>query len=138
MALSLKLTLFNYTFFLNRFPVCFNIFGLLFLVTPCLVVACIKWLPIKKKTPSQWYVRYCRYNRIRGLWTQVLDAGLWTLDTRIWSLDSRRWGLDAWIWSLDSRRWTLNAGHCFLLTEELTSDPDSVQLNYLSFSAGIF
>ena len=26
-------------FFLNRFPVCFNLFTLLFLVTPCLVVA---------------------------------------------------------------------------------------------------
>ena len=30
---------FNYRFFLNRFPVCFNPFVLPFLVTPCLVVA---------------------------------------------------------------------------------------------------
>ena len=29
----------NCRFFLNRFPVCFNLFVLLFLVTPCLVVA---------------------------------------------------------------------------------------------------
>ena len=29
---------FNCRFFLNRFPVCFNLFVLLFLVTPCLVV----------------------------------------------------------------------------------------------------
>ena len=28
-----------FSFFLNRFPVCFNLFVLLFLVTPCLVVA---------------------------------------------------------------------------------------------------
>ena len=31
--------LINCRFFLNRFPVCFNLFMLLFLVTPCLVVA---------------------------------------------------------------------------------------------------
>ena len=32
-------TAFNCRFFLNRFPVCFHLFGLLFLVAPCLVVA---------------------------------------------------------------------------------------------------
>ena len=40
-------------FFLNRFPVYFNLFVLLFLVTPCLVVAaepCIKGILINKKT----------------------------------------------------------------------------------------
>ena len=31
--------LFNCRFFLNRFPVCFNLFVLFFLVTPCLAVA---------------------------------------------------------------------------------------------------
>ena len=39
-------------FFLNRFPVCLNLFLFLFLVTPCLVVAvqpCMEWIPIKKK-----------------------------------------------------------------------------------------
>ena len=39
--------------FLNRFPVCFNLFALLFLVTPCLVVAvqsCMQWIPILKRT----------------------------------------------------------------------------------------
>ena len=43
--------LFNCRFFLNRFPVCFNIFVFLFLVTPYLVVAvqpCIEWILIKK------------------------------------------------------------------------------------------
>ena len=30
---------FNCRFFLNKFPLCFNLFVLLFLVTPCLVVA---------------------------------------------------------------------------------------------------
>ena len=40
-------------FFLNRFPVCFNLFVFLFLVTSCLVVAaqpCMEWIPIKKKS----------------------------------------------------------------------------------------
>ena len=40
-------------FFLDRFPVCLNIFVFLFLVTPCLVVAvqpCIEWIPIKKNS----------------------------------------------------------------------------------------
>ena len=42
----------NCRFFLWRFPLCFNLFVLLFLVTPCLVVAvqpCMEWIPIKKK-----------------------------------------------------------------------------------------
>ena len=29
----------NFRFFLSRFPVCFNLFMLLFLVAPCLVMA---------------------------------------------------------------------------------------------------
>ena len=44
---------FNHRFFLNRFPVCFNVFVLLFLVTLCLIVAvqpCMEWIPIKKKS----------------------------------------------------------------------------------------
>ena len=39
-------------FFLNRFPACFNLFLLPFLVTSCLVVAvqpCMESIPIKKK-----------------------------------------------------------------------------------------
>ena len=41
-------------FFLKKYPVCFNLFVLLFLVTPCLVVdaePCMEWIPIKKKLP---------------------------------------------------------------------------------------
>ena len=44
-------TLFTCRLFLNRFPVCFNLFVLLFLVTPCLIGAVqsrIEWIPIKK------------------------------------------------------------------------------------------
>ena len=43
---------FNYRFFLNKFPACFNLFVFCFLVTPCLVVAvqpCIEWIQIRKK-----------------------------------------------------------------------------------------
>ena len=38
--------------FLNRFPVSFNLFVLLFLVTPCLVDVqlCMEWIPILKKS----------------------------------------------------------------------------------------
>ena len=39
-------------FLVKRFPVCFNLFVLLFLVTPCLVVAvqpCMEWIPFKIK-----------------------------------------------------------------------------------------
>ena len=40
---------FNCRFFLNRFPLCFNLFVIFFLVTPCLIVAvqpCMEWIPI--------------------------------------------------------------------------------------------
>ena len=30
------------------------------------------------------------HNGIPGLWTQVSDAGLWTLDASLWTLDSGR------------------------------------------------
>ena len=45
-------TSFNCRFFLNRFPVFFNYFVLLFLVTPCLIVAvqpCMEWIPYNVK-----------------------------------------------------------------------------------------
>ena len=45
---------------------------------------------------------------IPGLWTQVLDGGLWTLDAGPWTLDSRRWTLDATLWTLSSEHWTLS------------------------------
>ena len=42
---------------LCRFPVCFNLFVLLFLVTPCLIVAvqpCMEKIPIKKN----WFLNF--------------------------------------------------------------------------------
>ena len=42
----------NGRFFLNRFPVYFNLFILLFYVTPCLIVTvqpCMEWISIKKQ-----------------------------------------------------------------------------------------
>ena len=57
-------------------------------------------------TKGAIFVIFCMqffgHNRIPGLWTQELDAGLWTLD-------SGRWTLDAGLWTLDSGRWTLNS-----------------------------
>ena len=50
-----------------------------------------------------------KHTRIPGLWTQVLNAGLWTLDSGRWTLDPGCWALDAGLWSLDSGRWTLDA-----------------------------
>ena len=54
---------------------------------------------------------------IPGLWTQELDAGLWTLDSGcwtldagLWMLDSGRWMLGSGLWTLDAGRWTLDAG----------------------------
>ena len=32
---------------------------------------------------------------IPALWTQELDAGLWTLDAGFWTLDSGLWTLDS-------------------------------------------
>ena len=46
---SLPIECFSLTYDLNRFPVCSNLFVLLFLVTPFLVVAvqpCMEWIPI--------------------------------------------------------------------------------------------
>ena len=43
----------NCRFLLNKFPECFNLFVLFFLVSLCLIVAaqpCMKWIPIKKKS----------------------------------------------------------------------------------------
>ena len=47
---------------------------------------------------------------IPGLWTQELDAGLWTLDSGCWTLDAGLWTLDSGCWTLDAGLWTLDAG----------------------------
>ena len=52
---------------------------------------------------------------IPGLQTQVLDAGLWTLD-------SGRQTLEAGVWTLDSRQRTLNPGRWTLDPERQTAD----------------
>ena len=44
---------------------------------------------------------------ISRLWTQELNAGLWTLDPGLSTLDVRRWTLDPTIWTLGSGHWTL-------------------------------
>ena len=46
--------------------------------------------------PDAW----TRHTGIPGLWTQVLAAGLWTLDAGLWTLDLGRWTLDATLWAL--------------------------------------
>ena len=46
---------------------------------------------------------------IPGLWTQELDAGLWTLDSGCWTLDAGLWMLDSGRWTLDAGPWTLDA-----------------------------
>ena len=56
----------NCRLLLKRFPVCFSLSELLFLVTPCLIVAvqpCMEWIPIKK-TILMWNVIY-KANLIR-------------------------------------------------------------------------
>ena len=55
---------------------------------------------------------------IPGLWTQELDAGLWTLDSGCLTLDAGLWTLDSGLWMLDSGRWTLDAG-CWTLDSGL-------------------
>ena len=45
---------------------------------------------------------------ISGLWTQELDAGLWTLGSGRWTLDAGLWMLDSGCWTLDYGVWTLD------------------------------
>ena len=61
---------------LKRFLVCFNLFLLLFRVTPCLVAAlqsCMEWIPIKKreKVLSHGYNNSCS---IEHLWTSAFEG----------------------------------------------------------------
>ena len=54
----------NSMFFLKRFPLCFNLFVLLFLVTPWLAVAvqpCMEWIPVFKK----YVMRPCNLLRFK-------------------------------------------------------------------------
>ena len=45
---------------------------------------------------------YTGHTGIPGLWTQELDAGLWTLDSGCWTLDAGLWTLDATLRKLGS------------------------------------
>ena len=55
--------------------------------------------------------KYCHCTGIPGLWTQELDAGLWTLDTGLWTLESRHWMLDTGRSMLHFGRLALGTGH---------------------------
>ena len=57
---------------------------------------------------------------IPGVWTQVLDAGLWTLGSGLWTLDSGRWTLNAGPWTLDGTLWTLGSGHWTLFQKTVS------------------
>ena len=52
-----------------------------------------------------------RYTGIPGLWTEVLDAGLWTLDPGRRTLGAGFWMLDPGRWTLDAGCWTVDFGH---------------------------
>ena len=61
----------NWRFFVKRFPVCFNLFVLLFLLTPCLVVvvqSCMEGIPNEKK-------KIGAFAKCRSC-IQILDMGL--------------------------------------------------------------
>ena len=75
-----------------------------------------------------------RHTGIPGLWTQELDAGLWTLDFGLWTLDSGRWTLDAGRWTLktlEARLWTLGIGCWILDVKTLRSTVNPFQVNVL-------
>ena len=59
---------------------------------------------------------------IPGVWTQVLDAGLWTLGSGLWTLDSGRWTLDSGRYTLDAGLWTLDtfSENCFNVSKHWT------------------
>ena len=44
------------------------------------------------------------------LWTQALNAGLWTLDSGCWTRDTGLWTLESGQWTLDAGCYTLDAG----------------------------
>ena len=56
---------------------------------------------------------------IPGVWTQVLDAGLWTLGSGLWTLDSGRWTLNAGPWTLDTTLDTFSE-NCFNVSKHWT------------------
>ena len=80
---------------------------------------------------------FLRHTGIHRLWTQELDAGLWTLDAGRWTLDSGRWTLDSGHWTLDSGRWTLHLGSQALGTKyscQLVQNKIRTQFQFLILS----
>ena len=69
--LSLELTdTFKCTFVLDRFPVYFNLFVLLFLIIPCLVVtvqSCMEWIPIIKKVTEASHIFFFKKSEFSEL-----------------------------------------------------------------------
>ena len=80
----------NCRFLLKRFPVCFNLFPFLFLVTPCLVGAVqpyMEWISIKKKHTAiisktryqelSWKLRFTLREFVKPLWQYEHSLALW-------------------------------------------------------------
>ena len=53
---------------------------------------------------------YLGHIGIPGLWTQELDAGLWTLESEPWTLNSGSWIMDTEFWTLDAGLKALDSG----------------------------
>ena len=58
---------------------------------------------------SETYPKYW-HTGLPGLWTQVLDAGLWILNSGRWTLGAELWTLDSGRWTLDDVLWMLDFG----------------------------
>ena len=82
----------------------------------------LHWLWAKSNNRTLGKFECNGHTGIPGLWTQVLDAGLWTLDPGLWTLDSGCWTLDVRLWTLDSGRWTLYSGRLTLEARLWTLD----------------
>ena len=72
-----------------------------------------------------------------GLWTQELDAGLWTLGSGRWILDSGLSTLESGRWTFDATLWTLGFGHWTLPLTVLEQNQKPISafawLNYWKF-----
>ena len=73
---------------------------------------------------------------IPGLWTQELDAGLWTLNAGLWTLGSGRWTLDAGPWTLDAGLWMLDSGLWMLNPGLCTLDSGRWMLHFGRWALG--
>ena len=60
---------------------------------------------------------------IPGVWTQVLDAGLWIMDVGLWTLDPG-------LWTVHFGRWALDTGHFFRKLFQCFKTLDTASLEY--------